>query len=256
MYLKHRTADVFFVFQTEGVKVPAHRNVLSAISSVFRTQFNGTFPQKCVIQMVDTTSRSFTEILKFFYLKTVELTSENALEVMSLGKKYSVNSCLEACTEFCKSTLTLDSMCWGYELAILFELDDFKRFCEQKISENPEKIFRSISFLLCEPNLLQHILQIDSLKCDETIVFDGCIAWAKEACIQQELDENNVDNLRTQLGDLFFEIRFGNMNLEAFYDLYCLHKNLFSVDEFEDIVNMIALKDFHSVKFCRNSKIE
>lgn len=256
MYLNHRTADVFFTFQIERVKVPAHKNVLSAISPVFRAMFNDAIAHKGVIQLVDTTSAEFIDFLKFFYLRTVEVTAENALEVMKLGKKYAVKSCLDACTEFCKSTLTLDSMCWGYELAILFKLDDLRRFCEQQIIENPKKIFRSISFLMCEVDLLHCILQLDSLQCDAITVFHGCIAWAREVCIQQGLDESNVEKMRAKLGDLFFEIPFEQMELEHFYALYCSHKDLFSVDEFEDILSMIALKDFHSEKFNRNPRVE
>lgn len=256
LYLDRRTADVFFVFRAVRVRVPAHKSVLSAMSPEFQSMFNGTIGQKGVVRIVGTTVEAFKVFLKFFYLGAVELSSENALEVMSLGKKYAVANCLEACVEFCKATLTLDSMCWAYELAILFELDELKRFCEQKISQNPHKIFHSVSFLLSESNLLHHILQLDSMQCDEITVFDGCIAWAKEACIQQELDENDGRNVRNQLGDLFFEIRFGKMNLEHFYERYCLHKDLFSVDEFEDILSMIALKDFHSEKFNRNDKMD
>lgn len=255
MYLNSRKADVFFTFQSGNVKVPAHKCVLSSMSSVFQSMFNGTISRKNIVQITDTSSEVFTEFLQFFYLKTVKITAENALEMMNLGKNYAVASCLKACTEFCKLTLTLDSMCWGYELAILFELDDLRMFCEQKICENPEKIFKSISFLFSDPDLLHHILQLD-LLCDETIVFDGCIAWVKEACIKQELDENNVKNLRTQLGDLFFEIHFGNMNVEDFYERYCLYRELFSVDEFEDILTMIALKEFQSEKFNRNTKTD
>lgn len=255
LYLDRRTSDVFFVFRAVRVTVPAHKSILSAMSAEFQATFNGTIGQKGVVRIVGTTVEAFKVFLKFFYLSAVELTSENALEVLSLGKKYAVANCLEACVEFCKLTLTLDSMCWGYELAILFELNELKRFCEQIISQNPHKIFHSVSFLLSESNLLHHILQLDSLQCDGITVFDGCIAWAKEACIQQELDENNGRNVRNQLGDLFFEIRFGEMNLEHFYERYCLYKDLFSVDEFEDILSMIALKDFQSEKFNQNDKM-
>ncbi|XP_031638200.1 BTB/POZ domain-containing protein 2-like [Contarinia nasturtii] len=253
-YLNDQTADVFFVFETEYKKVPAHKSVLSQNSTAFKSMFNNTSDQNGVIKVVDFTSGAFKEFLQFFYLAKVQLTSANVMEVMRLGRKFAVKNCLDACAELCKSMLTMDTMCWGYELAIRFELDDLRAFCERKISENPEKIFHSISFLLCEPNVLQQILQLDSMDCDETMVFDGCMAWAKSTCIEKELDENLVENLRRQLGDLIYDIRFSAMNIVEFYDRYCMYEGLFSVEEFENIITMIALKQCDSKKFNKHPR--
>lgn len=89
-------------------------------------------------------------------------------------------------------------------------------YCEQKISENPEAIFYSKSFLSCGSNVLRRILQLEFLSCDESLVFDRCMAWATAACIQKNLDETNMLNLWNELGDLFYEIifwRYGNREI-------------------------------------------
>lgn len=253
-YLNDQFADVFFFFETEGKKLPAHKTVLSKNSKVFEKLFLDSSDRKGVIKIVNFTSESFKEFLQFFYLKKVKLTSANVLEVMNLGRTFAVKNCLEACTELCKTMLTMDSMCWGLEMAILFELDDLRAFCERKICENPEKIFHSVSFLLCEPGVLYQILQLNELNCDETTVFDGCMAWAKSTCAENEIDENQVTNLRRQLGDLIYEIRFGAIDIVDFYDRYCMYEGLFSVEEFEDIINVIALKQCNSRKFNKHPR--
>ncbi|XP_031638057.1 BTB/POZ domain-containing protein 6-A-like [Contarinia nasturtii] len=227
LYLDTRTADVFFVFGSSRenvVKVPAHKCILSASSPVFDAMFFG--PAREIgntITIVDASPDEFKEFLQFFYLSSVRLTVGHKPRIMNLGEKYMLNVCKKACTELSKATLTMENMCLGYELAILFNQDDLKEYCEAKISENPMEFFKSQSFLDCEPNLLRYILQLDSLKCDESVVFDGCMAWAKTACIRKGLDGNNMQNLRSELGDLFYEIRFGDMTLEMFnacVDLY------------------------------------
>lgn len=257
LYLDQRTCDVFFLFKTvddgDYEKVPAHKSILSAVSPVFDAMFYGSHKQSGDIKIVDSTPHAFQEFLQFFYLATVKLTAENVPEIMYLGKEYMLNECLNACTDFCESTLSLDSMCWGYELAILFEQDALKRFCERKISENTREIFRSSSFLHCDVNLLRHILQLNSLKCDESVVFDGCMAWAKAVCVQKGFDEMNMQHVRDQLGDLFAEIRFGRMKIEHFYPRHISYSGLFSADEFQEIISKIATKDFRHRSFNRNA---
>lgn len=257
LYLSSENADIFFVLQTSQEnceKIPAHRSILSVTSPIFDAMFYGS--SACIgdIEIFGSTPQAFREFLQFFYRSTVKLSDENLAEVMNLVRKYALDDCFNECSEVCELTLTLDNLCWGYDLAILFEHEHLRLFCEQKISENPKEIFRSTSFLGCEPSLLRCILQLKSLNCDETLVFDGCIAWAKSACVRKDLDKNDMQNIRTELGDLFYEIRFGEMNLEDFYDRYCFYRSLFSLDEFEEIISMIAMKNFQSRKFNQNPR--
>lgn len=257
LYLDARTADVFFVFESDeedSVRVPAHKNILSVNSEAFDAMFYGPIKQDGDIPIGDTTPEAFKEFLQFFYRGTVKLTAENAAEVWNLGKQYLVDDCCMTSSDFSKQTLTLDNMWWGYELAILFEQENLKKYCEEKISENPKDIFNSNSFLTCRQSFLRRILQLDSFKCDESILFDGCLAWAKAACIQKGLDETNTQNLRNQLGDLIYEIRFGDMTSENFFSRYQTSPDLFSMEEFRDIMGMIASKDYKPPKFNRNTR--
>lgn len=204
------------------------------------------------IKMADVTPDAFKDFLQFFYRTKVELNAENLLEVMNLGKQYMLDDCLTACTEFCEATLTLENMCWGYELAILFDLTGLKEFCEQKIAANPKEIFRSNSFLNFQSNVLHHILQLDSLECCETMVFDACIAWAKHAHIRNGGSKSKtMEHIRTQLGDNFYNIRFGEFTHKQFHDRFNLYDGLFSLDEFRDITMMITSKEFRTGKFNR-----
>lgn len=258
LYLDVRTCDVYFLFKSkdeEYEKVPAHKSILSSVSPVFDAMFYGSHKQIGDIKIVDSNPIAFKEFLQFFYRSTVSLSAEHVPEVMYLGKEYMLNDCLNACTDFCEATSTFDNICWSYELAILFEQDGLKRFCERKINENTKEIFQSSTFLNCESNLLRHILQLNSLKCDESVVFDGCMAWAKAVCIHKGIDEMNMQNLRSQLGDLFDEIRFGRMKVEHFYPRYLSYGGLFLEGEFQEIISKIAAKDFRPRSFNRNSYI-
>lgn len=251
LYLDIRTADVFFIFKSENgqpQKLPAHKNILASSSPVFDAMFFGEMKEKGDVKITDTSIEVFKEFLQFFYLSTIKLSAENIAEVMNLGKQYLLNECFTTCVESSKEMLTSENMCSGYELAILFEDDDLKKFCEEKISEHAEEVFRSSTFLTCGSNLLRRILQLNSLDCDETVVFDGCMKWAKASCIRKGLDEDNMQNIRSQLGDLLYEIRFGEMNMEKFYARYNLYENLFSKEDLKCIMGMISSKEYSSGK--------
>lgn len=252
LYLNRRNCDVFFLFHANGrvyEKVPAHKSILAVISTVFDDMFYGATPATGNITVHDTTAEIFKEFLQFFYLSTVQLTAKHFFSVMQLVAQYGIEDCvLDACSELCEITITLDNICWGYELACLFEHIELQQFCRQFISENAAKIFPSTNFLYCDPNVLRKIVELDSLECDELTVFDGCLAWARHACQRERIDGSDMQNLRQQLGGIFNEIRFGCMEIEEFYTRYCQYKGLFSLDEFEDIVSMIALKGEHQSK--------
>lgn len=101
LYLCDQTADVNFIFQPDSTQievVPAHKVHLATASSEFRMLFNqydeehGKTDGKCYITMVNVTAGAFKEFLKFFYFSEVEISMENAAEVMELGLKFGIDT--------------------------------------------------------------------------------------------------------------------------------------------------------------------
>lgn len=258
LYLDARTSDVTFQFAgTNGgecVELPAHKSILSAISPVFDAMFFGPAKELGDVRIVDVAPAAFKDFLQFFYLTHVKLNADHLIDVMNLGKQYMINDCLVACTEFCVATLQLENVCWGYELAILFDLDELRAFCERKICQHPMEVFRSTAFLNCDVDLLQNILRLTAFECNEATIFDGCMTWAKQACLRSG-EQPNARALRSQLNDLFYEIRFGEFTHKQFHVRYRLYDGLFSLEEFRDITMMIACKEFQSAtKFKRMAR--
>lgn len=73
--------------------------------------------------------------------------------------------------DYLKDTMTNNDVISAYQLAIKFELDDLKRFCERKISANAEDVLRTDDFLNCDGILFQLIIKMDSLMCEEKNFF-------------------------------------------------------------------------------------
>lgn len=252
VFLSDKTADVHFVFvdNDQIVRVPAHKILLAARSEVFETMFYGKMKETDNIQIVDASVAAFKEFLQFFYRNIIKLTMDCISDVVNLCKKYHIDDCLNICEDFLMDSLTIGNICFAYGLAILFDLDGLKALCKDEIDNNPRHIFQTTQFLNCHRSVLGHILISDSLSCTEIEMFDACMAWVKAVSNQNELTRQTIQEY---LGDLFYEIRFGSMSIIEFASLTSTYANLFTLDEYQDIVQTIALTNFESKKF--NSRV-
>lgn len=243
LYLKTKLADVHFVFhdEDESERVPAHKMLLAIRSDVFEAMFFGEMKETGDITIVDASADAFKEFLQFFYLNKIDLTMENISDVVNLCKKYGIDECLMICEAFLKESLNIENVCSAYGLAILFDLDNLKSICKELIVEDTEAVFKSSSFLECHRSVLGHILMSNELSCSETMVLEACINWVKAASGRDEVTREMVQN---HLNDLFYEIRFGSMNMKDFAALTGSYGKLFTLDEYQEIVQTINLEEF------------
>lgn len=250
LYLNSEMCDVNFMIKDQ--QIPAHKYILAVSSPVFSAMFFGPIKEeKQLIEIVDATIDGFTEFLQFFYLDEVTLTMEHIIEVARLADKYDMLDCVDACATFLEGQLTENDMFWGYQLAITLENDKLKQFCEKQISVRPLDVFKTQTFLRCDQTVLRSILEIDSLQCDENDIFMACVEWAKCACDKNQLNPNDAENLKLELGDCFYLIRFGAIPTQQFAQHISnqLYKDLFTRDELADVLCSTTVKDFKSTMF-------
>ncbi|XP_031639147.1 BTB/POZ domain-containing protein 6-like [Contarinia nasturtii] len=244
LYLDSETADVKFVIQTNAIltietSVPAHKNILSVGSPVFKAMFYGPMKEKGDVKIVDTSPNGFKEFLQFFYLEKVQLTSHNIISVMKLCHKYEVADGLTFCEKVLQKILTINDMCSAYELARLLDLKSTIIFCKQKIQLNPEGILKSDDFLKCNSTILDKILElvssIQSNQCSPSTIVDASMAWAKAECVRNEL-QGTPSNLRAQLNDSFHRIPFSDLSKEQFSQHVSSYKRFFNEDDLKSIM--------------------
>lgn len=257
-YLNKDASDVNFLFNVDEdvQKIPANKTILALHSPVFYAMFYGSLKEKKDVEILDADADSFKEFLRFFYHGEVTLTMENIETIFRLADKYEVLECINACAAFLKSELTLNNICWGYELALLLENKELIDFCEGKITFVAEIIFATDVFQRCEKSTLKRILQLE-LRCKEIDIFDACLMWAKNACKQNNLDETQTENLKSQLGDCLNLIRLSEMTTEEFSTFATSNDGLFTSDEFNDIMstltaNISVPKKFKPISYHRD----
>lgn len=240
-YLDEKTADVYFVCGRKNVRVPAHKSVLSKASDAFDRMFYGPMAEESDVKLPETNPDAFKDFLQFCYLDEVNLNLEYIVEIMDLTNKYCMPECLAVCGTFWAKYLTFDDICWAYHWAIFYQEKEFIEFCERKISAYPQLVFESTSFLRCDHIVLDHILELDSLLCDETIVLEACLEWARNACIRDDLNPLDMKNLRIYLKDSLYKIRYGSMTAMEFREHMDSFDGFFvNVKEYEDVIRMLS----------------
>lgn len=257
LYLdKDETGDVTFIVGFE--KIRAHKCVLAAVSPKYKAQFYGLLPDRGEIVVKDVSASAFEEFLEFFYLKSPGLTAANVEGVLSLAKQSLVEEFVEECISF---LVKVNDASLIYRLAIMHDLKELEERCLSYISDEPMGVFQSDGFLNnYDLDMLLQITKMEFLNCKEIDIFEACISWAKNACIQKNIDANKADNLRTELGSVVNEIRFRSMTIEEFAHLHNKYEGFFTPDESIEIMYMIGnLKAFKSNKFnqnLRNGRLE
>lgn len=204
---------------------------------VFKAIFYGPLKESNTVEIVDSNVSAFAEFLQFVYLPEVTLTIGNIKEIIRLADKYDMMDCFEAYATFLQSNLTTENMVWSYQLVITLKNTELLKFCEQHIENNTRKILRSALFLQCTHDMIDHILKLNMLECDEITFFNGCIEWAKSSCQKNDFDANISENLRNQLNLCFNLIRFGAMEANEVAKLLQNNviKGLFTRDELAEI---------------------
>lgn len=243
MYLNDEYADFFFIFETDGQieRVPAHKAILATASEVFKIMFNGSWSEVNEVPIVDARCGAFKEFLQFFYLSKVKLTAQNIDHVINLGKKYDITECLRICLEYFKNNLTYENICSAYGIAIFYEQEDLRKLCETMISVNTKALFKSANFLKCERKMLAQILTIDAFSCSEVELFEAVINWVRTAGQQEDLTR---ELLESELGETFYQIRFGTMAPEEFSALIPSYGALFTNEESQEIFQMCSLIEY------------
>lgn len=250
LYLNERTADVFFTFEGSTERIPAHKAILSFNSSVFDQIFFGPSAVSGDILVARHSPEAFKDFLQFFYLNEITLKTPTIVEVIRLSWAHDLPvKHLEMCGRFsldhsnCKN---IDDICLTYKLALLFQSKKIQTLCEHEISIHCGKLFETNDFVSCSFDVLGHILDLDKLLCDESLVLRACLDWARYKCERNGKDKTDVENLREYLIDssnginLLHKIRYSSISRDEFsIHLNILDKLFPDASEREDVMLLL-----------------
>lgn len=235
-------ADVVFVLHDTktklDVKILAHKLILASECKNFEKKFcvelNGQIKPEIAVN--DISAEAFNEFLQFFYLPNFELSSKHIGNVLKLMGQFQVEETLPKCEDIYRKFATSSNNAFIYqfhETAVKLNLSEkLKKSLKVIIGQNPKLAFQQSS----DP---KHILQTMQFQCDEFDIFMGLIAWATKSLVQKKIVAITIENIKVEIGDTLYEIRFPTMTSQQF--LTCVERfpNLFDVKDHLDILHFI-----------------
>lgn len=246
LYLSSNGADLWFII--DGERIPSHRLILTATIPYYKTILIDGDDEN---HLTGVSVESFKEFLKFVYMVKPNLATDNIEGVMDMARRWKSDEIFMDCEEFLKRSLIDTSMLFfGYRLASTYEAKNLKKLFQNEICAKATDAFKSVSFLTLPQEFLVKILDCNRLACKEIDIFNACIAWATAACIRSGLNSPTVEELRNQLGNAVYQIRFTSMSNEEAAACIASQPHLFTPMELQEILCMVGQrKQFKAKKF-------
>ena len=183
------------------------------------------------------------------YCDTVDITTDNIVNLAYLSDKYLVHSLKDQCIKHvCKRMLRRDN---AIRLAGLYNADKYvipeiRNATMAYIQAFASKIFEEdIKYDEMTRDTLEQIVEKDFLNCDEYVLYASCYEWAENQCKGRGQPVQPKD-IAEELGDLLQLIRFPTMSSTEFANV-SRHGVLSSEDE-QKLRQCIRQKELRSLK--------
>ena len=166
--------------------------------------------------MPDCEPGSFLEMLRFMYYDEVQLTTDNAPEILFLARKYLIPSLAEICTEFVLNNLNEENTLPVLNHCCLLGVSKgLEKQCWTIIDQHASCIAEDDQFVEIDHGTLTAFLTRDTLASKETVLFRAAVKWAGRECQRLSIPLT-AENKRSVLGDAFYSIRFPLMSMKEF----------------------------------------
>lgn len=248
-------SDIVFLFQSsdeaeETEQIKAHKFELAKGSSVFEKMFYGNTENITELDIKDFNKKSFYEMIKFLYLEEIDVNAENALDILSLSRKYNIDALEENYSDFITSNMSVDNVCKLLESSLKQDNVSLKIKCVKFIEENALEVLQHSSIVEVDKKTFHVLLDVSPTHCGPTVVdfFNAAIKWAQNQCKLYEI-ENTSKNNREILGNLFNLICFPNMEIDEFVKCLEEYDQLFTIEEIGQIFFYIHLKKKRNFTF-------
>ena len=208
-------SDVKFSCEGSDKKVFAHKYVLATSSAVFYAMFYGELAEKNSVHLSDTNEEGLQEFLRFLYTDECNLSTDNAVFVLYLAKKYIVPSLAQKCIEFLEANLRVENAVTVLQQAIQFDENNLEKKCWDLIDLKTGDVVASDAFVDVNEATLAELLKRESLNVEEVDLFKSVLKWSEAECSRKGI-ESNSKNKRAVIGNAIYQIRFASMTPQEF----------------------------------------
>lgn len=222
------TADIKFQFRATGQTILADKRLLLAVCPLIKKFYANNFQagtakidfkyvgsevneenwhRSDIIVVGNVEYNVFNALIRYFYGHKLEVTVDNVDAILDCAIALELAHLEAPCKEMLLASLSSENV-----LDALAARDNIRDECKRFIAANTADVLRSESFLRCSPDMLNSILETNSIECSPTQVFDACIEWSKHRCQQNGLDSDNPANIQREFAHCFDRIDFDQMD--------------------------------------------
>ena len=198
--------------QVDGRSVSAHRVVLAASSSYFRSMFAGRFEEATsqVVNFKQITFTGLSKVVDFVYTSRVDLTNENIEDVLPSAHLLQMNSIVDKCKEWMIQKVTSTNCLAFLKLAEKFNLETTEAAITKFVLENFVSISKTEAFSNISKQGLVKYLSSDTLrtKFNESVAYKAVKNW---------ILKNNVED-KMEVCEILKNIRFALITPENLSD--------------------------------------
>lgn len=175
-------SDVTFI--VEGVKIPAHKVILSASSSYFRALFFDGFAESSQKEIkLHVNLEPLKLVLKYIYTGHISLVGfdgDQIMELCNLANQYDIESLKRAISKHLAHNISLDNCHSMLISAQTYAMDDLKAACFKFFDRNCIEMIQQEAFNKIPQDLLMDLLKRDTFYAPEIEIFCAVNGWYEE----------------------------------------------------------------------------
>ncbi|XP_019882586.2 uncharacterized protein LOC105249500 isoform X2 [Camponotus floridanus] len=186
-----------FIIQVEGQSIYVHKFILRIRCEYFKKMFQHDWSEnirsKSASLLMFTVRDKFSYIvykafLKYLYTGTIDLPSENALELMELADMYCEPNLKKYCIQVIKQDITLSNVAFFYDEAVVYNAKELEEFCFQFILRHmtANTLLEDIKL---DMNMQAKFMQIAATQSRDTIVSIS----SKKSCSPEAVEKRNSE---------------------------------------------------------------
>ena len=169
---------------------------------MFFAMFYGEIPpNEFPIPIKDADEESFKEFPRFQYTDYCKITTENAIRVLYLAKKYLIWSLAEKCCEILEASIQPENVFVVLEQAIQFDEKDLEEKSWDIVSKKTQECLNSEAFCDIGLHTLNALLKKERLVVTKVELFKAVLKWIDSECTRRGINIEDKTARRRILGD-------------------------------------------------------